>query len=354
MGVTVREISQLAQVSPITVSRVLNPRLDFPVAAETQRRVLEAAQELGYTPNRVARALATGRTQLVALWLPRISNVFYSQVIAAFNPLLKADGYEMVISETRYADHLEELEEEEIDVHRMNAMHVDGVLIYDSPTWIPAYIRTGLQEKTPYCSLGIAWENTLPHILVDLYPASRQAMTHLMERGCRRIAFCTNASSLELTGEARLKAYRDVMAEAGLKPEYLPLAAETRLAARNALPHYVREHGCPDALFCRNDEIAIGFQRGAHDLKLSLPADLAVIGCDGLAEGEYHVPSLSTIQQPLAQICRLGWEQLKRQMTDPGLSPTPQSIIAGFIPRESSQWQQQNSETKIREGMERR
>lgn len=332
MSVTVKDISRLANVSAMTVSRVLNPRPDFPVAARTQQRVLDAARELGYSPNPVARALVTGRTHLIALWVSQLSSSFYASVVYEIQQLIKVDGYEMLIRETRFA------RENESDARRMNEMHVDGVLIYDSPTWVSAYLHSEVSASTPHISAGVAWEGSEQQVTIDLVPAARAAIEHLAGQGCRRIAFCTDAKSLTVPGETRHRIYNDFMRAQEQSPETIALSAETRQAARQEFPGYVRAHGCPDAIFCRNDEVAIGIHRGASDIGLSVPRDLALVGCDGIEEAAYHVPSLTTIRQPIEQACRAAWERLKARIDNPDVRLPPQRLEAAFAVGESSLW----------------
>ena len=95
MAVTSKDVAMRAQVSLMTVSRVFSPRLGFPIAEATRERVRIAATELGYQPNRLARALVTGRTHIITLHIPEMS-VYYAEVVRSIQALLQKDHYEMI------------------------------------------------------------------------------------------------------------------------------------------------------------------------------------------------------------------------------------------------------------------
>jgi DNA-binding LacI/PurR family transcriptional regulator len=101
-------------------------------------------------------------------------------------------------------------------------------------------------------------------------------------------------------------AYESVMQEAGRELEHIftPLSRHLRRDARHTLAAYVREHGCPDAIFCANDEQAIGAHAALAELGRRVPEDVAIVGCDGIEETEHHVPPISTIGQPIRRDLR--------------------------------------------------
>ncbi len=127
------------------------------------------------------------------------------------------------------------------------------------------------------------------------------------------------------------------MSTAGLSTEFIAVQPPTRAAARQTIVDYIRAQGCPDAILCRNDDLAIGAYRAACDLGLEVGRDLLLVGCDGQEDTEYFPCPVSTIVFPIAEMCRLSWEFLESRMngTDAPLGET--TLEARLEIRQSSQ-----------------
>lgn len=107
-------------------------------------------------------------------------------------------------------------------------------------------------------------------------------------------------------------------------------ALQTRDPARTAVTEHLRRHGCPDGLFCRNDEMAVGAYRAFCDLGIRVPEDVALVGCDGIEEAEYGYCPLSTIVQPFAQMCEAVWQLLARRMQPPD-TPLEHIVLPAYL-----------------------
>jgi LacI family transcriptional regulator len=101
-----------------------------------------------------------------------------------------------------------------------------------------------------------------------------------------------------------------------LKPEfiYYPLTEQQRTIARQLIQDYIREHGCPEAIFCHSDDVALGIYRGLCDMKIRVPEDVALVGCDGIQDTEYLECPLTTLVQPVAAMCATAWQFLIQRM----------------------------------------
>jgi len=120
--------------------------------------------------------------------------------------------------------------------------------------------------------------------------------------------------------------YRTAMQELGREPEYILTYEEKREAVAPALTAHIRAHGAPDGLFCYNDDMAIGTYPVFQELGIRIPEDVAIIGCDGLRDTSYLQPTLSTIVQPLQQVCATAWSFLKNRIDVPS-TPLQQVVI---------------------------
>ncbi|HEU4752942.1 MAG TPA: substrate-binding domain-containing protein, partial [Armatimonadota bacterium] len=115
-----------------------------------------------------------------------------------------------------------------------------------------------------------------------------------------------------------------------------PSPAYGRAAARDAIKSYLARHSAPEAIFCMNDDMAIGCYRGLCDLGLRVPRDVALVGCDGIEHTEYLETPLTTIVQPLDDMSRAAWQLLERRLGDPGAPPQRVKLSARLAVRESS------------------
>jgi LacI family transcriptional regulator len=214
----------------------------------------------------------------------------------------------------------------------------DGLFVVDSPQIAVALASSRSMRHRPpaVVSLGAFHPGTGDFVGVDLSRPAEKAVAHLLETGRERVAFLSDEATFSGGFEARRDAYRHVLQEAGRAPEFLLAPFQHRDSAYDFTRAYVALHGCPDGLFCVNDEMAIGTHRALRDLGRRVPQDVALIGCDGIIEAEYSNPPLTTLLQPIAEMCRLGWEILERRIADPARLPEQIVLEAGLSLRESS------------------
>lgn len=323
---TIADIARRAGVSNWTVSHVLNRRADVSIADATRARVMQAAADMGYRPNPAARALANGRTQLVALWV--IAGDSYSPYFARVQYELQRrvleGGYRALTEDVPLPD-----------AHRRGFARllnwpVDGVMACDVAGPADAYVSAA-EGRPPLVSLGVWCVEAADYVRLDLAPGSRDAVRHLLTVGCRRIAFVGPAAH-----DDRAAAYEEVMREAGRPAELVHTPANDRASIRAFFHDYLMANGRPDGLFCQNDDRAIACCRALADLGLRVPEDVAVVGCDGIEETEYRTAPISTIQVPVGEMCDLAWRALRARMTDPLAPPRRHVLTPPLVVRESS------------------
>lgn len=330
MPVTIVDIAKKLKLSHATVSRVLNKREDRFISNATRERVLLASQELGYRPNMTARALVTGRTGRIAFWSPAMGGRFFQELAYRFHKTLKKDNFEMITGEIG----LQMLDPS--NTMGLTRMDVDGVIMYGGG--LGGLLKTALEsnfpQKAPIVNIGSIYDGNLDFVMIDLYPASREAVQYLLNTGRKRVAQML-IPSIKSDEYGRYRAYRDVLTEAGLPTEFILTPEGTSFTAREIICDYVKANGCPDAIFCSNDEIALGAFRGLRDLGKRIPQDVALIGCDGIDEVAFVDPPLATISQPVEEMCNLVWEILHRRMENSEIGQQKAVLKASFVLRES-------------------
>ena len=288
------------------------------VAKATRERIEKAALELGYRPNPHARALRQKRTGIIALWIPDQISSHYSQVARELGRLVKQSGQELIISETG------EAENRQVWTH----VPVDGICAVDATEATRIELESLAAKSVPVVSLGACDSPATDSVQVDMAAGTAEIMRHLLDSGYRRIAHATfvRANSAK---ESRRSGYAAAMLAAGLEPEYIlyPLGETQRPINRRMIREYLREHGRPDAIFCHSDDAALGIYRGVLDAGLRVPADIALVGCDGIEDTEYLECPLTTLMQPVAQMCETAWQFLRNRLAEPGI-PLQHSLLA--------------------------
>jgi LacI family transcriptional regulator len=298
------------------------------VSDQLRARVLAVAAEIGYKPNVAARALASGRTHCVAWWAADCFTPFYSQVGRYVAQRGVRHHYHVMVNSLHH--HVSD----PLQSAQFLPWHVDGVLVCDiHPT--ESLIPSLYDAATPIVAMGTFHDSENDFVGIDLYEGTVLAIRHLLRPGCRRVAYLCNREATRVR-DPRSRAYFDVLQEAGLPPECIPLPDQQRPAARQTIVEYVRAHGLPEAIFCTNDDIALGCYRGLQDLGVRLPEDVALVGCDGLPELEYLETPISTIAPPVETMCELAWDFLERRIENPSLPMQTTTLPTQLVARASS------------------
>jgi DNA-binding LacI/PurR family transcriptional regulator len=327
-SVTIKDIARELNLSHVTVSRVLNNHTGGYTSLATRERIRETAARMGYRPNLMARALATGRTGLISVWVPRPYAPYYASILMHLRRRLREDGYSILISDTFEGG------VGNIPVCPLNELPADGIIAVDGYHYLARHLQHDARLRLPVVNMGTGYSEQTDSVGLNQYSASVEAVRHLGGQGCRRIAYLTVDNGLP---DARRSAYAAVVEELGLSPEYIFVSEETRLAARTAVTEHLQQVEKPfDGLFCRNDDLAVGAYRALRDAGLRVPADVALVGCDGIEETEYHDPTFSTINKPVEEMCDLAWRYLQQRIADPDIAQQHIVLPAHFVVRESS------------------
>ena len=309
-----------AGVSRTTVSYVLNGRRDLAIPDKTRERVLEAAAQLGYRNHPVARALKTGRTNLVGLWLSQLHTPWVGLLQRTFYHVLRHDGYTPVALDLGIRR-----EEGTVGEESLARLPVDGAII----NAYSALAKRGGEGLLPLVAIGLQPGHNVPvdSVGLDFGPGTRMALQHFLSAGRQRIAYLFIGE--RPYHDVRGATYNEVLREAGQKPCLVSAKTNLRAAAYDALTLAWQSGERPDAVFCYNDELAIGAQVALYDLGVQVPDEVALIGCDGVPEGEFMRPRLNSVAIPTEELCTQAWQFLQERIADPK-RPLQQAML---IPR---------------------
>lgn len=330
MAVTARDVAKLAGVSQRTVSDVVN--LPGRVGAETRKRVQAVIDELNYRPNPHARGLRTNRTGLIALVVPELDIPYFSDLARSLIPELDKRSLTLVVEQTNGDP---ERERAVLSGGSVSGTF-DGVLL--NALSLTAEDIEAAAATQPLVLLGEEdYGPRVDQVSVDGVEAAYIATRHLIETGRTRIAAIGGRTRKSSTTAQRQAGFARAMAEAGLDPfEYMIGAEYNRPGGVQAMTTLLDRVQPPDAVFCFNDLLALGAMRTAWERGFAIPSQIAFVGYDDTEDGEYAMPSLSTIAPDKEAIARRAVELLVERIaghTGPGRIER-----AGFelIVRESS------------------
>jgi len=330
--VTLEDIAKLAGVSAMTVSRVIKGTGG--VSSLTREKVLHFANELNYTANLAARSLATGRTGTIAIISGSLNQHYYANVVHLLESQLTASGYQMRLLHTH--DEMKDL------ISSTNASAVDGVIIAGLYSLVEEFRSIDPQIFQPCIYIDTLEHTEVDYIYGNLSSAVEEALGLMLAAGCQRVAYVGNfkKKATHLLREARKETYCAVMETAQRSSELITAMPAPDLAPSErirVLKEYFETSGCPDGLLCINDETAILALRALMDLGYRVPDDVLLVGCDGLPYMECFEPPLSTISQPMEQICELAWKFLQRRMANPDIPLQQATFNAQLLVRKSLQ-----------------
>ena len=331
---TLRDVAELAGVSPRTVSNVVNGYAR--VAPATREKVERAIQELDYRPNVLARNLANGKSGQIVVVVPYLDTPYFAELLQAIIPAARKGGYNVLVDQTDG----DRQHEEELIGRGSRGFLFDGMII--SPLGLS---QEDLSSRDPALPLVVVGERssdgTFDHVGIDDIAASTDAVSHLISLGRRRIAAIGDQPYA--TGEAaqlRTRGFRAAHAAAGLPVDdslIISTARFNRIDGATAMAALLDRDDRPDAVFCYSDLVASGAIHTIIGRGLRVPEDVAIIGYDDIEDGRYAQPTISTISPDKTAIAQLAVERLILRMTSPEPVPGIELLAQHrLIPRQST------------------
>jgi LacI family transcriptional regulator len=301
---TIHDVAHDAGVSPTTVSRYLNNRIELP--APTAARIDAAIAKLDYRPNLLAKRLSTGKSEAVGLVTPEIGNPFFAELAAAVEDEAERHGYAVFMSSTRG-----DVSREIASLERLRDRHVDGlILMTNQPDdgRLAGLIRdNGNVVLMDEDISGVE----APRIFVENERGAYLATRYLIGLGHRAIAMIGGPEGL-FTVKERRRGFERAMEESGcpIRPEQVRLGAYTREFGRTAARAILTAPEPPTAILACSDYLAMGVMQEIREHGLHVPGDMSLVGFDDMPFAELIDPALTTIRQPIAAMGRLGFQTL--------------------------------------------
>lgn len=328
--ITLAAVAAHAGVATMTASRAITqPEM---VSDALRLRVEQAVAELGYVPNRAARALASAQSNVIVVLVPSLSNAVFTAVLAGVQDALDADNYQILIGNTRYSD----AEEEKLLGIYMQS-NPDGVLL-SGMTHSKRVQQMLASSQVPIVSMmDMSSDPAQLSVGFSQFQAGYSMTRYLLDKGHRRIGFI--GAQLDERTLKRADGYRKAMQEAQLADSRLEVMVQdpsTIALGAELLGRMLAQAPDCDAIFCCNDDLAHGAIYQCQRRGIAVPAQLAICGFNDLPASAWMNPSVTTIGTPRY---RIGYEaaSLLRAVIK-GETPAATQIDLGFtlIARESA------------------
>ena len=305
---TIKEVAELAGVSQMTVSRVLNRRET--VKESTRVKVEEAIRELNYRPNLLARGLAGGKSLFIGLVFHNPSNTYLGELLVGALQACRDEGHHLVIEDFDISQHGPAF------VERLGGAGLDGVIVAppisedDSilDALAAAQIVTVLIAPKDVSKTDIS-------VSIDDAKAAEEMTEHVLEHGHRRIGFIRGPDN-QSSSRRRFRGFKSAMARHGIAVDegYVAQGDYTYRSGMLAAEAILALPERPTAIFASNDDMAAGVVASAQRLGIKVPEDLSVVGFDDTLFATAIWPQLTTVRQPIAGMAAESVHLLSRHL----------------------------------------
>lgn len=322
MNITLKDVAKQAGVSIAAASYALNGT--GTISEATRGRVLKAAEELNYHPNAFARNLKSQKSGTIGVFITRFSGLFYEDILEGIHHTVLDTDFELIVCP----------ESRPVNKH-LTQRQVDGAIVFDSK--ISSDLLLNLASSSfPIIVLDRLVDSPyLYPVLLDNEQGAKETFYHLYNQGARRIFYITGASD-SLDNAERMRAFVDE-AQRNDVAIHIYSGNFTQESGYDVGRLIVRSRDFPEAVFCGNDQMAIGLIKALNESHIRVPEDIAVVGFDDIPIAEYMQPSLTTVGYS-----RFSWgSQAATELIDflrNGTPIQPVRIPVNLIPRDSSRF----------------
>lgn len=313
---SLKEVAELAGVGIATVSRVIN---NYPgVSPKTRAKVQRAIDALDYIPDEQARNFKLQTSNMVALFLPYVSNPFLAKVAYHVeNELYKHDLKMMLCNSEAHP----EKEKDYLDlVSKNKALGIIGITYND--------INDFLDTNIPFVCIDRFLGRKIPSVASDNFAGGRMALRALVRSGCKKIAFIGDTGGMHSEVKKRRSGFKHEAEELGITPYFHDKRISVGYLHNDFdfVDKLFEKYPDVDGVFAISDLLAAAVVERARLKGISVPQQLKVIGFDGIQDNDYFSPYLSTIVQPVEQMAKVAVELLLQKIANPKLRTDTQII----------------------------
>jgi LacI family transcriptional regulator len=321
-SVTLRDVAHRAEVHPSTASRALNERTRKMVSPAAVQRVLEAARQLGYQPNSLARGLRLDQTFTIGMLLPDLTNPLFPPIVRGIEDVLIEAGYTLVVANT---DNSEAKEARIIDA--MEGRRVDGLILATARREYPIIDRLAKAGVPAVLVNRVSDDPAVSSVGGDDHAGVGLALKHLAELGHRRIAHVAGTQSVS-TGLTRYHAFLAWMLSLGLELDHDLIVFTDRFredSGADAFRELLRCRQDFTAVVAANDLVALGCYDVCRERGIAVPAGLSVVGYNDMPFCDKFAPPLTSVRVPHYQIGTKAAELLLKAVVE--REPVPGAVL---------------------------
>lgn len=323
---TLKEVADKAGVTITTVSRMLNkPKM---VSQKTTDKIQRAMKELHYKPDEIAQSLSKRKSNIIGLIVPSARNYFFCKIIDSIEHYSVSHGYKLLLCASNHE------REKEIEYFGMlKANKVAGVIIASRTQDIGESVKM----DAPIISIDRTLSPSIPSVSSDNFAGGCLAARHLIEKGCKKTAYFSGSPTLVgMDANKRLQGFVSVLREYAMSPVVLELSEDRFVSMKyeDVIAEFFAEHGDIDGVFTSNDIIAAQIIRYCLHNNIDVPGRLKVIGYDDTDLAGLFAPSITTIHQPIDDMCRFAVESIVAYKN--GTMPISTTFPVRLIEREST------------------
>jgi LacI family transcriptional regulator len=330
---TLRDVAEAAGVHAATASRALNPTTRGLVNAETARRVIKVAEQLGYRPNPIARGLKTSKSGTVGIVLPDLTNPLFPPIVRGIEDVLEPAGYSGLIVNTD-----NDSDREQTQIEHLRSRQVEGLIVATARVDHPL-MRQLHHEGVVMVMVNRRPEGVdVPSITPDDAAGVELAVRHLAQLGHTRIAHVAGPQTTS-TGVSRSRAFRATVRHLGLDDDPGLVATATHwseAAGADGMRRLLDERVDFTAVFAGNDLFALGCYDVFFERGITCPDDISVVGFNDMPFLDKLRPPLTTIAIPHQQIGAEAARLLLDAIADPGRAARSVMLPLSLVVREST------------------
>lgn len=332
--ITINDLAKRLKLSPSTVSRALRDHPD--ISRKTKERVHAIAAKTNYQPNLIAQSLQNKRSNNIGVIVPEIKNSFFSTVISGIEEVAYEAGYIIMVCQSN-----DTIEREVINTRALAANRVAGILVSISQeTKVLNHLQMLINRGIPLVLFDrIAEELNVSKVIVDDFEGAYNAVTHLIQRGKKRIAHLAGSSSLYVSRRRR-QGYEAALENHNLRPdpELIITGGYHEEDGRAGAEKLFTLENRPDAIFAVNDPVALGAFHYLQANGIKIPDETALVGFTNNPNSSLVKPGLTTVSQPAFEIGRKAASLLLQQLDKKNETKPPETVILSteLIIRESS------------------
>lgn len=332
--ITIKDLAKRLRLSASTVSRALRDHPD--ISTKTKERVLQEAAATNYQPNIIAQSLQNRQSNNIGVIVPEIRNTFFSTVISGFEEVAYEAGYTIMVCQSGDT-HAREV----INTRALLANRVAGMLVSTSQeTEDFEHLKQVAAQGVPLVLFDrVVEEIDTSKVIVDDFDGAYGAVTHLIERGRKRIAHLAGSSTLYVSRKRR-QGYEAALRDHGLtvRPEYIVSRGCHEEDGQRGAMQLMALADPPDALFAFNDPVALGAFVYLQDNGVAIPEAMAIVGFSNNPNTMLVRPKLTTVNQPAFEIGKTAASQLLKLLSLPVEQQESETIVLNtqLIVRQSS------------------